>query len=323
MKKLLVGLAIGLGAVVVLLVAAVIAVPLLVPLETYRAQIEQQASKATGREVKIGGDMSLSILPSLAARVEEVTLANASWAAEPTMAKIGALDIKLQIWPLLTGEVAIDRFVLVEPVINLEVSEDGKTNWDFGGAQQPEAGDGGANGGSGDSAGGGFDLADLRLGDVRLERGKLTYKDGASGTAYAVDDINVDLSLPGLSEPFAAKGSAVWNGKTVELDVSADSLEPLMKGGASKLEAKISSEPIAFSYNGDVSAPNPLKLAGTVDLDIPSVRELAAWAGQPLDFPGEGFGPFSAKGQIDVTDKKIALSDADIRFDAINGNGAL
>lgn len=317
MRKLL----IGLGVVVVLLLVAVVVAPLLIPLETYRAQIEQQGSNATGREFKIGGDISLSILPSLAARVEEVTLANAPGAAEPTMVQVGALDIKLQIWPLLTGEVAVDRFVLVEPVIHLEVSKDGKPNWDFGGAQQPQA-EGGDGGGGADS-GGGFNLADLRLGEVRLERGKVTYKDGVSGASYAIDDINADLSLPGLSEPFAAKGSAVWNGKKIDLDVASDTLAPLLEGGASKLEAKISSEPITFSYAGEMSAPSPLKLAGTVDLDIPSVRELAAWAGQPLEFPGEGFGPFSAKGQLGVTDKRIALNEAQIRFDAIEGNGAL
>src|SRR3546814_9111270 len=45
------------------------------------------------------------------------------------MATIDRLDVALQVLPLLRGEVAIDRFILEKPVINLEIDEQGRPNW--------------------------------------------------------------------------------------------------------------------------------------------------------------------------------------------------
>ena len=117
MKKLLVVMA----ALAVLLIAAVVVVPTLVPLDTYKEQAVRQVRAATGRDLRIGGEIKLSLFPSLAVEVNDVAFANASWASTPDMAKLSRLEVSLKILPLLSGEVEVDRFVLVDPVINLEV----------------------------------------------------------------------------------------------------------------------------------------------------------------------------------------------------------
>ena len=61
MKKVLIGLA----AIVVILVVAVLVLPSLVPKDTLRAQIENQIESATGSEVVIAGDVGVSIIPSV------------------------------------------------------------------------------------------------------------------------------------------------------------------------------------------------------------------------------------------------------------------
>ncbi len=73
MKKLL----IGLGAIVVLLVAALFVVPPLVPAEIYKEQIATQVRDATGRALDIKGEMSFSLLPDFAIEAGDVTFANA------------------------------------------------------------------------------------------------------------------------------------------------------------------------------------------------------------------------------------------------------
>src|SRR3546814_7319575 len=57
----------------------------------------------------------------------------------PEMATIDRLDVALQILPLLSGEIAIDRFILEKPVINLEVDEQGRPNWQLGTAEAAPA----------------------------------------------------------------------------------------------------------------------------------------------------------------------------------------
>ena len=120
MKKLL----IGLGVVVLLLIVAIVVVPMLIPLERYKSEIQQQAKKQTGRDLRIDGDISLSVFPTIAVSVANVGFANAPGAATPEMATIDRLDVALQILPLLSGEVAIDRFILEKPVISLEIVVD-------------------------------------------------------------------------------------------------------------------------------------------------------------------------------------------------------
>src|SRR3546814_5483663 len=123
MKKLL----IGLGVVVVLLVAAAIVISL-IPLDSYKGEIQARVKEATGRDLRIDGDISLSLFPPVAVSVEDVGFANAPGAAAPEMATIDRLDVALQVLPLLRGEVAIDRFILEKPVINLAIDEQGRPN---------------------------------------------------------------------------------------------------------------------------------------------------------------------------------------------------
>ena len=84
MKKLVL---IVLGVVVVL-VGAALALPFVVPTDTYRQQLEAQVERATGRALTIAGPMEFSILPRLALAAEDVRFANPPGAAEADMASL-------------------------------------------------------------------------------------------------------------------------------------------------------------------------------------------------------------------------------------------
>jgi AsmA protein len=314
MKKLL----IGLGVVVVLLIAAVIVVPMLIPLDSYKGEIQARAKAATGRDLRIDGDISLSLIPVIAVSVEDVGFANAPGASTPEMATIDRLDVALQLLPLLSGEVAIDRFILEKPVINLEVDAEGKPNWQLetaDSAAAPSADTGG------DAGGGASPISEIRLGEVRLVDGTLNYLDRRSEQEITVSEVNMELSLPSLSSPFAAEGSAVWNSEKVALELNAENPSALMAGETTNLAMKIDSAPVTFSFDGAARNAQALGLQGALALDVPSIRDLAAWTGNPLDFPGDGLGPFNIAGQLEMTGAKVALSQAKLKLDEIAGEG--
>ena len=314
MKKLL----IGLGVVVVLLIAAVIVVPMLIPLDSYKGEIQARAKAATGRDLRIDGDISLSLIPVIAVSVEDVGFANAPGASTPEMATIDRLDVALQLLPLLSGEVAIDRFILEKPVINLEVDAEGKPNWQLetaDSAAAPSADTGG------DAGGGASPISEIRLGEVRLVDGTLNYLDRRSEQEITVSEVNMELSLPSLSSPFAAAGSAVWNSEKVALELNAENPSALMAGETTNLAMKIDSAPVTFSFDGAARNAQALGLQGALALDVPSIRDLAAWTGNPLDFPGDGLGPFNIAGQLEMTGAKVALSQAKLKLDEIAGEG--
>src|SRR5258708_32304171 len=133
---------IGIVAVIVLVIAALIVVPFLIPTETYKGQIVERVKAATGRDLALNGPISLSVLPSFALTVSDVAFGNAPGASAKNMATFGKLQLRVQPIALLSGRLVIDSFVLVDPVIALEVDKQGHPNWQFAAPTQPAAASG-------------------------------------------------------------------------------------------------------------------------------------------------------------------------------------
>ena len=169
MKKLLIAVA----ALVVVLVAGVVALPFFVPVSVYKTQIEAQAKAATGRDLAIKGDMKLSLFPAVAIEAKDVSFANAAGASTPEMARLKSLKVAVKLMPLLKGSLEVESFILEEPVIVLEIDKQGRANWVF---ETRPATPGAAPQATGSSAAG-----DIRLGDVTLKDGRLTYIDARTG----------------------------------------------------------------------------------------------------------------------------------------------
>lgn len=317
MKKLLIGLAVVVVLLLAVVVAAPFVAPLLISVDTYKEQIAQAAKDATGRELVIAGDLELSFLPRLEIEARDVSFANAAGASEPEMVSLDQLLIQLQILPLLLGEVKVDSFVLVQPVIHLEVDKNGRANWQFQGGPADEA----SAGETQESSGGAPELAELSLGDVRLERGKLTYADAQTGRTEELSDINMALSLLNMESPFGAEGSVVWNGEQVTLIIEGDQLRSLVEGDATPLKMSIESRPLNLAYDGRVIAGDIPKVAGRVDLNVPSIRELADWTGNPLETGGGGLNLLTIKGQVTVTGPEYAFTSAEIELDNMFATG--
>jgi AsmA protein len=318
MKKVLIALA----AVVALVIVVLLAAPFFIPAETYKTQIAQAAYDATGRELNIKGDMRLSLFPRIELEAADVSFANAPGAAEPDMARLQKLQVQLQIWPLLSGQVRVDSFILVQPVIHLEVDKAGQPNWVFAKAGMPAAG-GGATSTPAPSASDSGGIPEISLGDVRLVDGLVTYIDARSGQRVELSAINMAVSLPNMDSPVATDGSLVWNGRKLTLKAKSEALRGLMAGITTPVSIGLESDVVNLSYEGTVTKAKPAKVDGTVDLDIPSLRELAAWTGNPLTAGGKGLGPLKIKGKVAASPGKAAFTEAQIALDDIKAEGDL
>jgi AsmA protein len=315
MKKLLIGVAV----VVVLLVVAVVAVPFLVSTDTLKAQLIAKVKDSTGRDLRIDGKVAFSLIPSLAVEANDVSFANAPGAASKDMAKLAKLEVQMKLWPMLSGRYQVDKFVLVNPVIALEVDKQGKPNWQFGQAAPAPAG----KAAPAPEASGGGGLAGVRLDDIRLDNGKVSYTDHRSGETMTLDQIDLKLSLPDLDSPMKADGSVVYRAEKLSVSLSLANPHAFMDAKGSATELKLDSKPIVFDFKGNAAGSTPVKLDGTVDLKIPSVRGLAQWAGTPLAAPGSGFGPLALAGKVSVAGTKVGFSDATLSLDAIKAKGEI
>ncbi|ABS62175.1 AsmA family protein [Parvibaculum lavamentivorans DS-1] len=302
---------------ILVLVAVIVAVPMLIPMETYKNQVIATVKQQTGRDLRIDGDIGLSFFPNIAVSLENVGFSNASWAREPEMASMKEMRAALKLMPLFSGNIEIDSFSLVDPVIHLEVRRDGTPNWQFEAAQAaaPESS-------AATEDGGGSSLGGVRLGDVSVRNGTATYRNAQTGASYAAERVNMDLALPGLDDPFIANGSLVWNGDEIGIDLRADRPRALTEGGETPVALTISAPKVDASYSGTVKPLDGLAFAGEVDLNVPSVRELAAWSGSPLP-AGDGFGALSVEGKASGGGNEYRFSDARVGFDGMNATGNL
>ncbi len=309
---------IGFGVLLVLLFAAALIVPALIPVDVYKREIIAVMEGATGRKARIGGDVKFSILPRAEFVAGKVSLGNAKDGQAKTMMSLDRLTVRVGIFPLLTGNLEIDALVAERLVINLEVDKGGRPNWQFGAAGKPAA----AKPDDVTPAGAPW-LAGLKLGDVRLVDSRISYTDMKSGARHVVDGVNLKLSLPSLARPMRAEGSIVWNKEKLTLTAVVSNPNAVLAGKTTELDISLKSAPLAGSFKGRASAGKEIAVGGRINLDVPSVRKLAAWAGTPLNAPGQGLGPLKISGELDMLGKVVAFRKAKFSLDAIEGTGEL
>jgi AsmA protein len=313
--------------VIVLVIAAAIAVPFFIPLDTYKGKIIALVKSETGRDLKIDGPVHFSLIPSVALEANDVSLSNPAGAASPNMVQLKTLDVALKLLPLIHGGLEVSQFKLVQPAIALEIDKQGRPNWAFSTpaptGTPPQAARPGAPPPPASSSSGGPSFSAISLGDVSIVDGQASYLDQRTGEKKQLAGINMTLSLPSLEQPFAAKGSAVWGGEKATLAVQIDKPGALQRGGASPVEITFAAKPINFAFKGDATGATLAKLTGGIDLSTPSVRGLAKWVGIAFDAPGSGFGQMTLSGKIDKQADKIAFTNAVIALDAIKATGAL
>jgi AsmA protein len=323
MLKLLKWIGIVVVVLVVVAVGAAVVLPQFISVDTYKDRLIAEVKSATGRDLKISGPVHLSVLPHLAIDAAQVSFSNAAGAQSKDMMTLGGLQVEVELFPLLHKIVVVDRFVLKDPVIALEVDKQGKPNWDFSTAKA--AGAAPAASPAAKPAGGGADLSalgGLHLGDVRLENGTISYLDQRTGQRTVIDKINSSVSLPDINAPLKVDGSAQYNGLVHKLKLNVDKASDFVTKQGSGVEASLSSDMISFDFKGKGAMALPASASGTIDLKIPSVRKLAEWAGNPLP-KGEGFGPLAIAGKLDMTGSDIKFDNAQLSLDAIKGKGAL
>jgi AsmA protein len=304
--------------VLVLLILAVVALPFMLPASVYKEQIIEQARLATGRELKIDGDLSVSFFPTLGVEINKVRFQNVAGASEADMATMETLVVGAELMPLLSGSLRVTELRLVNPVIHLESDKDGRGNWLFtpATAQTPPA-----DGAPPPQPPANAPPPDLSFRDVTLTGGMLTYSDARTGTAQRVDEIDVSVKLPSLDQPMLLKGALTWNKEKITLDAEVEKPRALSTASKSAAKATIEGEVLNATFDGEIDAGDGAIL-GDISFKTNSARRLAAWAGVGLPNV-KGFGPMSLTGRMHSTAKRIAFEKAKLSLDGMNGSGNL
>jgi AsmA protein len=267
---------IGLGIVVVLLVATALILPSLIPASVYKDKITEQVSSGLGRDVQIAGDVKLSVFPTLMAKANLVTIANAEGFSDQAFATMDSLEAKVKLWPLFKKQVEINAFTLVNPIISLEKTKTGKVNWTFGDESAvPSKQSEGAF-----ARDGRYTDLQINLGEFSLENGSINYRDASSGTNYDVREVNMKLSMPGLDKPIGVKGDMIANDMPIDLELKLETPKAFLNGETAPVILKLKSDLITVSANGRFTPSSKITFDMDFDADIPSTPKLIAFLKQ-------------------------------------------
>lgn len=305
-------------AIIVLVPILLAAGLMLVPQSVYRDKITTAVKSATGRDLKIVGNIGVSLLPRLGVSAKDVTLSNPAGFSSSPFASMTSLEAGVALWPLIGGKIEIARFVLVDPKIALEVDQAGNNNWTFQ-SKKPAEADKEPTPDQKKKAGG---INDLSLGELQLQNGAVSYVNHQSGENWRLDAINIEVTLPSLDEPSNLNGSAMWKGKKVNLTLDTKNPRAIITGAGAPLNLKVDSELLKANFDGTAAAGAKAKLNGKADLNVTSVRELSAWLAKPMA-PSQGFGPLVISGVLAMEGNRIDFSDATVQFDKIDGKGRI
>ncbi|MBC8012703.1 MAG: AsmA family protein [Methyloceanibacter sp.] len=193
-----------LTALLILVLSALFAAPLFIDWNDYRSVFETQATNLLGRQVKVGGKVHLVLLPSPELKFDDIKVADQEGRFDRPILEARSLEAWLNIGALLSGTVEARKIAIVDPVLRLDLKEDGTGNWsDVGrrGVALP------------------FAPKDVMLDEVGVSGGRIEItKQGVP--QFTVDDIAGDASAQSLSGPYKVSATYAYEERPQDLRFS-------------------------------------------------------------------------------------------------------
>ena len=171
-------------------VALVLALPFLVPMDAYRDRIESAAAQATGRALHIEGPLRLMLFPQFGLRAEKVTFANMPGGHAAAMASVGDIKLAIHFLPLLSGRVELDQIVLDHPVIELEVDATGPLELAFRKEQARRRRQSTVT-----------LPANTEFSGIKISDGRISYANDRTGAHRELDHVNANVAITRLDQP--------------------------------------------------------------------------------------------------------------------------
>ncbi|MEM9838808.1 MAG: AsmA family protein [Pseudomonadota bacterium] len=297
------------GGVVVLVVAFAVLAPMLISTEGMVTRAEAEATKVLGRDVSIGKIDRLSLLPPKLTS-SDLTVANAEGFDAPHLVNVGQASLGVKFFPLLSGQVAIDTFVLDQPSIFLEARADGSNNFTLGEESEAATTDEGAAPVAGGKA--------LVVGNIVINDGSLTYSDGTE--SYAATDVDVTLTLPPLGKPLVLDASMALEGLPTTAKIRVQ--DPWLVTSSNAVAADMTVELAGNRIKGAVDAVvEPLKLSGPVDIDFINIAALEPLIGAEAAEAAAPLGPVIIDGTAELTSDQAGFRGATFKTDIAEGTG--
>lgn len=296
---------IGIGAVLLALVMAVVLFFVFFPKDLAAREAERRIEEATGRDLILGGAIDVSFWPALGFSVEQASLSNPEgFDSEHPFISADRIVFAVKVMPLLRGSIEVKELIFEGAEIRMVARPDGEANWTFPTETTEENQ---------------TTIEDLRLDDVRLIDGYISFVGAEGGEPLVLEDVDASLALDSLDEPARLEAALDYRGQRLNVESTIGLPRAMLEKGESPMQASLRSDPLTASFDGVFNAANGA-LAGRLDARGSSLRQLLAWFGTPMA-EGGGFGRYSLTAQMAREGETTALTGAALQLDDIQATG--
>jgi AsmA protein len=221
MRKVIKWLAIVGGALIVLIIAALLIIPMFVDVQKYKPEIEDHVKKATGRSFSIGGELRLSLFPWAGLSISDLRLGNAPGFKERDFLSVKSFDVRLKLIPLLFKDIQVQRFVVGTPRVVLEKNKEGRANWEGMGKASETPGSKPSEvktKATREKSQVELPFKTLTVGEFAINNGTILYLDHATGGKQEITNMSLRLTEVSLDHPIPIFFSALMDGKPLSLE---------------------------------------------------------------------------------------------------------
>lgn len=199
------------GGLLVAVLGLLFAVPHLVDWNAYRGVFEEEATRILGRDVRVGGQVNLRLLPSPYVRFEKVRISDAGAALGEPFFRAEAFTLWLSPAPLLRGAIEANEVELDRPVLRLAVDAGGNGNW-----QKISITPGSLP----------FVPSEVVLQQVRIRDGIVSLRTPSTPEPLTLSGIDGELAASALDGPYRFRGNVRWGSVLRELRIATSQREP-------------------------------------------------------------------------------------------------
>lgn len=298
----------GIAAVIALWLVAVYILLFSYQFNDLKPRITQAVRDATGRELKVGGDIRLKAGLSPSLLVDEVSFQNATWGSRPELATVKRVEVQVALVPLLRKKIEVKRFILDGMDVLIETDSSGESNLAFKTAAGKPIAPAGEQRGGVEAM-----LAALSFHEVRIERSLLAYREGRSGKTDKLGLEELIISATGADSPLQVTLKGAYNDNPVEAEGSVGSLLGLIAPGTPwLLKLAVKTGGVVLKVEGEFrDALQPKRsFALTADAQGPSVSEVVKLAGAAAV---PEVGPFSLNARILGQGNELNIEKIDLK----------
>ena len=299
-------LGLAIAGVLAAVALVVIAGPLFIPRETVLNAIKAEIKAATGLDLAVRGQATVSLFPWGNVSLGDVVLAGAN-DNEPALAA-KELHARLRLAPLLFGRIGASDLSLLHARIAVIFGPDGTSNW--AGLSQTLA----------------RTLMPAErvttISEIRIADGTVAVRDETHGIDEHLSAVEMSLAWPAIARSFAATGRFMWRNEIIDASATVADLVAAITGARAGIKVRLNGVPFKIAFDGHITRTPTFRLDGTLAADTESLRNALGWAAlKPL--PGGGFGRFALKAHMGVLGGIVSLSSVNVELDGNRAEGVM